>query len=393
MRLNRRVIDQTDSPIGAAYALADRRDPGLPLLDCAQAALQHPPASSVRDHVVAVAADAHGADYVELQGLPRLRTAFAKDLCGDYQGHVHHDQILVTAGCNQAFCLAISALAAAGDEVIIALPYYFNHDMWLRIEGLVPRYLEPGPDLLPTTAAAEKLIGPRTRAIVLVTPGNPTGLTVPADTIADFYRLAQRHGIALVLDETYRSYRGSVAPAHNLFADRRWPATLVSLHSFSKDLAIPGYRVGAVVAAPALVREAMKVLDCVAICAPRIGQEAAWAGLTRAGDWRRARTRELVDKHALFTAVMADSPGGFELLASGGFFGWIRHPFTDRATDDVVRDLAVKQGVLVIPGTAFLPDDRQTMRVSFANLANDEFPGLAARLAAAGRSGRSDVNR
>jgi aspartate/methionine/tyrosine aminotransferase len=384
VRLSLRTRQQVDSPIGAAYALVEGRHDGPELLDLAQAAPRYPTAPSVTEHIVRVARHAHGGDYVELPGLAHLREAFAAELCQDYGGRVRPEHILVTAGCNQGFCLVVSALAEPGEEIILALPYYFNHDMWLRLNGLVPVYLEPGPGLVPTAAAAAELITARTRAIVLVSPGNPSGVTIDPDGIAAFAVLAGRHGIALVLDETYRSFRGTDHPAHALFTDPDWPETVVSLHSFSKDLAIPGYRVGAVVASPALNREAMKLLDCVAICAPRIGQEAAWAGLTGARQWRRARAREVADKQRWFAAAMANRPGGFELLACGGFFGWIRHPFPDRPTDDVVYELAVKHGVLVIPGTAFLPDDRRTMRVSFANLDSAELTDFAGRLAAAG---------
>lgn len=384
MRLSRRTLNQIDSPIGTAYALLDRREGNRELLDLAQAAPQYPPAPSVVEHIISVARHAHGGDYVELSGLPRLREAFAAELSVDYRGRVRAEHVLVTAGCNQAFCLVTAALAAPDDEVILPLPYYFNHDMWLRLEGIAPVYLEPGPDLVPTAEAAEALITPRTRAIVLVSPGNPSGVTIDPDGIADFAEVATRHGIALVLDETYRSFRGTDEPAHTLFADPGWTETVVSLHSFSKDLAIPGYRVGAVVASPALNREVMKLLDCVAISAPRIGQEAAWAGLTGARQWRQARAQEVADKRSWFTVAMADRPGGFELLTSGGFFGWIRHPFVGRPTDDVVHELAVTYDALVIPGTAFLPDDRRTMRVSFSNLDHATLTDFAGRLAAAG---------
>jgi aspartate/methionine/tyrosine aminotransferase len=221
---------------------------------------------------------------------------------------------------------------------------------------------------VPDPEAAQALITPRTRAIVLVTPGNPSGVTIPPNVLAGFYEVAKRHDIALILDETYRSFRGTAEPAHELFADPDWARTLVSLHSFSKDLAIPGYRVGAVVASPELNREVMKLLDCVAICPPRVGQEAAWAGLASAREWRRARANEVMEKRRGLEKALADRPGGFELVTCGGFFGWIRHPFAGRGTDAVVRDLITRYDTLVISGTAFLPDDRQMFRVSFGNV-------------------------
>jgi aspartate/methionine/tyrosine aminotransferase len=387
MRLNPTTLRVADSPIPGAYALLDERAGSRELLDAAQAAPQYPAAPEVVEHMTAVVRDAHGGDYVELGGLPKLREAFAAELTQDYQGAVHPEQVQVCGGCNQAFCLAVSALAGPGDEVVLGLPYYFNHDMWLRLCGIRPVYLEPGPDLVPTAAAAAELIGPRTRAVVLVSPGNPSGVTLTPDGMDEFAALARRHGIALVLDETYRSFRGTDAPAHALFADPDWADYAVSLHSFSKDLAIPGYRVGAVVASEALNREIMKLLDCVAICAPRVGQEAAWAGLTLAREWRSARAREVADKRAWFTSAMAERPGGFELLSAGGFFGWVRHPFDGRPTDDVVRELALDHDLLVLSGTAFLPDDRQAFRVSYSNLDRAALTDLADRLAAAGKCG------
>jgi aspartate/methionine/tyrosine aminotransferase len=384
VRLSARTTAEIDSPIGTAYALLDHRSKERELLDLAQAAPRYPPAPEVVDHIAATARDPRGGDYVEIPGLPHLREAFAAELCAAYRGRVHAEHVVVTAGCNQAFCLVTSALADAGDEIVLTLPYYFNHDMWLRMNGITPVYLEPGPDLVPTPEAARAVVTGRTRAIVLATPGNPSGVTVGPARIGALAEVARRHDIALILDETYRSFRDTDEPAHALFADPDWTRTVVSLHSFSKDLAIPGYRVGAVVASPELNREVTKLLDCVAICAPRIGQEAAWAGLTAAAEWRRARAREIAEKRRWFAAVMADRPGGFELLSVGGFFGWVRHPFAGRGTEDVVRELIVAYDTLVIPGTAFLPDDRGTFRVSISNVDRAAFTDFAGRLAAAG---------
>lgn len=382
MRLSPRTLGQIDSPISAAHALLDLRLSGKELLDLSQAAPPYPTAPEISEHVVRIARNSHGADYTEVPGLPQLRQAFADELTRDYGGTVSPANVVITAGCNQAFSLVVSALTGPGDEVVLPLPYYFNHDMWLRLNGIAPVYLEPGPDLRPRAAAADALITPRTRAIVLVTPGNPTGVTLDPYELAQFATVAQRHGIALILDETYRSFRGIDSPAHGLFADPEWTETVVSLHSFSKDLAIPGYRVGALVAAPALNREICKLLDCVAICAPRIGQEAAWAGITRARAWRAARACDIARQRAWFEEAMAARPGGFELLACGGFFGWIRHPFAARSTEDVIRQLVLKQDMLLLPGTAFQPDDSRAIRVSISNLDRDRAADFADRLQA-----------
>ena len=343
MRLDPTTAAGIDSPMGAAQALLAERavadDDERSLLDLSQAAPAYPPAPEVVERIIQVATAPDGAAYTPVPGLPPLRQAIADELSRDYAGTVDTPDVVVTAGCNQAFSLAAAALTGPGDEMITPLPYYFNHDMWLRMRGVPPVYLDPDAGLVPRAADAEALVTSRTRAIVLITPGNPSGVTIPPTEIAAFAALARRHDIALILDETYRSFRDTRQPAHPLFADPAWRSTLVSLHSYSKDLAIPGYRVGCVIAAPELNREVLKLMDCVAICAPRIGQEAALAGLTRAGTWRRARAAEIAQCRTRLGEALAGRPGGFETVSLGGFFAWVRHPFTDRPTSDVVRDL------------------------------------------------------
>ena len=389
MRLDHTTAAGIDSPMAAALALLAERDVTReaehPLLDLSQAAPPYPPAREVVERVIEVARASDGAAYTPVPGIPPLRKAIADELSRDYAGSVELSDVVVTAGCNQAFSLVANALAGPGDEMIMPLPYYFNHDMWLRMRGVRPVYLEPDARLVPCAADAEALLTPRTRAIVLVTPGNPSGVTIPPAEIAAFAALARRRDVALVLDETYRSFRDTGEPAHPLFADPTWRSTLVSLHSYSKDLAIPGYRVGAVVAAPDVNREVLKLMDCVAICSPRVGQEAALAGLTRAGAWRRKRAVDIARRRAWLGVALATRPGGFEAVSLGGFFAWVRHPFTDRATSDVVRDLMLKHDTLVIPGTAFLPDDRRMLRLSAGPVDEAAAATLAGRLAAAGR--------
>jgi aspartate/methionine/tyrosine aminotransferase len=389
VRIDPTTAAGTDSPMGAALALLGERDASRnrdnPLLDLSQAAPPYPPAPEVVERVVGVAKAPDGAAYTPVPGIPPLRAAIADDLSRDYAGAVEPPDVVVTAGCNQAFSLVADALAGPGDEMIMPLPYYFNHDMWLRMRGVAPVYLEPDAHLVPRAADAESLVTPRTRAIVLITPGNPSGVTIPPAEIAAFAVLARRHDVALILDETYRSFRDTREPAHALFADPAWRSTVVSLHSYSKDLAIPGYRVGCVVGGPELNREVLKLMDCVAICAPRIGQEAALAGLTRAGRWRKERVAEIAQHRTWLGEALATRPGGFEAVSGGGFFAWVRHPFTDRPTSDVVRDLVFDHDTLVIPGTAFLPDDRRMLRISAGRVDEAAAATLAARLTAAGR--------
>lgn len=382
MRLTKRTLDVELSPIAAAYAFLEQRSGTRRLLDLSQAAPAYATAPVIADHVAGIATSADGGRYAPSKGMPELRSAFASELGVDV------DNIQITAGCNQAFCVVTSALCEAasghepGDEMIICVPYYFNHRMWLDLEGITPVFLHTGTDFIPDPADAEALITERTRAVLLVSPGNPTGATIPPTTIEAFFELAERRGLALIVDETYRNFRPTTEPSHTLYDRPNWDDTLITLHSFSKEFAIPGYRVGAICASPALLDEALKLLDCVAICAPRIGQEAATVGLLQAGDWQRAQAQRTRARQAAFTEAMATRPGGFELASVGAYFGWVHHPFDGIDDSEVVRRLVVDHDVLVIPGSAFTPTDEQWLRFSFANLDIDDFAELAERLEA-----------
>lgn len=376
MKLNPRTTSQIHSPIGEAFAMVGRRGGRQPLLDLSQAAPSHPCAPEVAEHIARVAASPDGGRYCPQEGLPHLREAFAADLCESGVGPVASSDVLITAGCNQAFCLTVSALCDPGDEVVLVTPFYFNHDMWLRLQGFVPKYAQTA-----TSGAIAPLIGPKTRAVVVVSPANPTGITTSPEEIGKIYELCRSADTLLMLDETYRSFRATDAAPHLLHELPDWRDHMVSLHSFSKEFAIPGYRVGAIVGGSELTTEIMKLLDCVAICAPRIGQEAAWAGLTMANEWRREQAERTRRRQARFEAVMAGAPGGFDLVSSGAYFGWSRISPEARSTRSVVESLIVDHDVLTIPGTAFTETDELMLRMSFANLDDEQIDDLGDRLA------------
>ena len=380
MRLTNRTLQLTASPIAEAHAWLPQRTGTRELLDLSQAAPGYPTAPVIAERIAEVAAEPDGGRYAPPPGLPALNSTFAAELSVDYQAEIAPEQILPTGGCNQAFCVTTSALSEPGDEVILNVPYYFNHDMWLKLDSVQPKYLHADSSLIPGPSEAAKLIGDRTKAIVLVTPGNPTGVTVPPEVIRGFYEVAKAYGIALIVDETYRNFRLTDERPHDLFDEPDWADTLITLHSFSKDLAIPGYRVGALVGGEDVIYEIMKLVDCVQISAPRIGQEAAVAGLAHARQWRSDQAQRINRGLAKFSEVMAKQPGGFTLASAGAYFGWVQHPFTDLPTSEVIRRLVLDHDVLAIPGTAFTPADDRWVRFSYANLAADQFEELASRL-------------
>ncbi len=352
-----------------------------PLIDLAQAVPGHPPPAELREHLAGVLRDPTKHGYTPILGIAELRDAYAAHQSAFYGATIAAHEVGITAGCNQAFCLAMMALAKPGDQVILPRPHYFNHDMWLRMLGIEPVSLDfrSGSGAVPDAEDAAALITERTRAIVLVTPNNPTGAVYPPDTIAAFYRLAQRRGIALVLDETYKDFLPSGIRPHALFDDPDWKRTVVHLYSFSKVFALTGYRGGAVTCAAPLMAEIEKAMDCVSICPPRLAQEAALYGLRHLHGWARGNTEALARRAGLFRDGLARS-NRWRLVSLGAYFAYVEHPYDGKPSAEVSKWLADAHNLLTIPGSMFGAGQDRFIRFAFANVGDAMVPPIFDRL-------------
>ena len=345
-----------------------------PLINLSQAApVDPPPEGLVRAMTEAMINDPTSHLYGPVLGMDALRAELAQQWSAAYGGAITPGQVAITAGCNQAFTAVMSTLAGAGDEVILPLPFYFNHKMWLDMEGVRAVYLPTGDDLLPDPDRAAALITPRTRAIVLISPNNPAGVEYPAALLRAFYDLAQRHNIALVVDETYRDFHSGAGAPHDLFADPDWDRTLIHLYSFSKAYRLTGHRVGAIMAGAARLAEVEKFLDTVAICPPQVGQIGALWGMRNLGSWLAGERAEILTRRDTVRREFARLPD-WRLLGCGAYFAYVQHPFA-MASDALAQRMVADAALLVLPGTMFGPSRAQggtgqaeaTLRIAFAN--------------------------
>ncbi|MCF6233594.1 MAG: aminotransferase [Rhodobacteraceae bacterium] len=356
--------------------------PDRPLINVSQAAPVDPPPQALRAAIAELVLTNDEAHlYGPVLGLPELRAELAMQCGVHYGAGISADHVAITSGCNQAFAATLSAITGQGDEVIIPTPWYFNHKMWLDMMGIGAIALPTGPDLLPDPDQARSLITPRTRAIALVTPNNPGGVEYPAELVMAFYQLAQANGLKLILDETYRDFDSRTAPKghkaktgtpHSLFSDPDWSQTLIHLYSFSKAYRLTGHRVGAMITAPALLAEAEKFLDTVAICPNQIGQHAALWGMQNLSTWLAEQRAEILDRRAAIELGFPTLENrGWKLMGAGAYFAYMQHPF-DMDSDAVAQALVREAGVLLLPGTMFTPQDdkagKRQLRVAFANL-------------------------
>jgi len=363
-----------------------RPDVDRPLLNVSQAAPVDPPPAPMRAAMAEIIVNNPEAHlYGPVLGLPELRHAIAEKWYRDYGGAIKTDQVAITSGCNQAFAASIATLCGEGDEVIIPVPYYFNHRMWLDMSGVKTCPVPVGPGMIPDANQAAKRITSATRAIALVSPNNPCGVEYPAATLRAFLELAREHKIALIVDETYRDFDSRNGAPHDLFSDPDWADTLIHLYSFSKAYRLTGHRVGAVVADAKRLAEIEKFLDTVAICPNQLGQMAALWGMQNLSDWLAGERQEILDRRAAIHDhfdILAQK--GWDLLGCGAYFAYLRHPF-DTSSADLAPQLVRDASVLLLPGTMFMPadmpDGEKQLRVAFANIDRDGVAALFKRLA------------
>ncbi|WP_136442503.1 aminotransferase [Pacificoceanicola onchidii] len=357
-----------------------------PLINLSQAAPVDPPPLPLRRAMAEAMENPDTHLYGPVLGNDSLRAALAENWANHYGAPVAPEQTAITQGCNQAFAATLAALTTEGDEVILPLPWYFNHKMWLDMSGVTAVPLATGSDLIPTAEDAAKLITSKTRAIALVSPNNPGGTEYPEATLRAFYDLAKSHGIRLILDETYRDFHSRAGAPHDLLQSPDWDKTLIQLYSFSKAYRLTGHRVGAIITDPALLREMEKFQDTVAICAPQMGQFAAEWGLRNLDPWVAEQRAEVLARRA---AVEAHFPPlaakGWRLLGLGAYFAYIEHPFAEPAST-LAPKIVREAGVLLLPGSMFFPKGNDTgerhFRVAFANADKDGIKAMCTRLAA-----------
>ncbi len=361
-------------PIPAARSWADRYDGRAgPEIDLTQAVPGYPPHPEMLRRLAEAAGTHAAAGYGAIEGDAGLRDAFARDVSDRYGASVEPRDVAITAGCNLAFSMAITVAAAPGDAVMLPTPWYFNHHMALTMHGIdaVPLPCDAADGFIPDPERAAALLHDRVRAIVLISPNNPTGAVYPPEIIAQLAALCRRRRLWLILDETYRDFLAG-AP-HALFGDPDWRDTLVHLYSFSKAYCIPGHRVGAIVAGGGFRTELMKVLDTMQICPQRAAQTALTWAIPALRDWRAGNLDIMTGRGAAFRAAIADAPA-WRADAVGGYFAYLRLPDGLPGAMHAAEALAAEHGLATLPGPFFGPGQERHLRLAFANA---ELPVIA----------------
>ena len=353
-----------------------------PLLNLSQAAPMSPPPDSLLKFLSEQALLTENHLYGDVLGDIPLREKITDLWNEDYSSSICINNVAITSGCNQAFCAAISTIASAGDSILVPVPWYFNHEMWLKIQGINIIPIPCDINMLPDIERAIKLINKKTKAIVMVTPNNPTGVEYPSALIEKFSNLAKDNNIKLIIDETYKNFGNKES---NILYKGKWRDHLIQLYSFSKVYRLTGHRVGLMVASKSFIKQVEKFLDTTTICPNRLAQKAAYFGLLNLQEFitkEKLKIRKLKDT---FEKELSNIPN-WSLLGIGGYFAYLGYN-SNLDSVSVAKKLLVDQNILTIPGDMFFPKsknlfvkEKRSIRIAFANSTNEEIIDLFKRL-------------
>lgn len=325
------------------------------------------------------ALDERFTGYTETEGIRELREAIADYLNYRYHAGVRPDEIIVTTGTKTAIFLAIAAYVRPGDEVIIPDPTYPAYPQLTRFFGgkpiFVPMKFDQDRGFMLDLEAIERAITPRTRAIVINNPHNPTGAVFRPDEISKLLEIAKDHRLLVIVDEIYDNFvyeEGAFKGVLEL--EPEWRNYVIYTNGFSKTFSMTGWRLGYLVASREVIEPLKRLATNTYSCPPSIAQKAGVEAMRSEASWKAAKA--MIELFRRRRDVMYEElrkiPGIEVWRSTGAFYMYPRiKGLLDKLGMDVEQFadwLLENYGVVVLPGTAFSETHmgREYVRLSFA---------------------------
>jgi aspartate/methionine/tyrosine aminotransferase len=376
-------LQTVQTPIIPVVGELIRNHPGV--ISLGQGVVSYPPPQQAFDQIAGFLANPDLHKYQAVYGVPQLLElieAKLRDENGiDVRAANQRSRIVVTAGGNMAFVNALLAVADAGDEVILQTPYYFNHEMAITMANcraaLVPtdENYQLQPDLI------AEAITDKTRAVVTISPNNPTGAVYSESALRQVNKICRARGVYHISDEAYEYFTYGAARHFSPGSIEGSAEHTISLYSLSKAYGFASWRIGFMVIPEHLFEAVNKIQDTILICPPVISQFAAigairaGAGYCRAQVGRLAAVREMViNELAMLDDCCIIPP------ADGAFYFFLKLD-TEMGPLALVEQLVKEHGVAAIPGNAFGMEDGCYLRVAYGALQPETVAEGVGRLA------------
>jgi aspartate/methionine/tyrosine aminotransferase len=369
--IDSRRMQAVQSPVIPHVSALIRENPGT--ISLGQGVVHFPPPPQAMREAAAFGTAVPEHHYQAAHGLPELREALRHKLASENQIQLADDQILmVTAGSNMGFYHALLSIADPGDEIIIMSPFYFNHEMAIGMANCKAVLVDTDAQYQLRLDAIEAAITAHTRAIVTISPNNPSGAVYrPADLKA-VNQLCCERDLYHFSDEAYEYFTYGDARHFSPGSLPQSQGHTISLFSFSKAYGLASWRIGYLVAPRHLLSALEKVQDTVLICPPVISQRAALGALAAGPDYCGDYLVGIGEVRQLCLERLGALDERVQVPAAEGAFYLLARLQTELDAMDVVARLVREHRVAVIPGNAFGLGAACYLRIAYGALRRED---------------------
>ena len=360
-------MDAVQAPIVPVIGGIIREVPGT--ISLGQGVVHYGPPQAAIDAVRGALTDASTHEYQDGAGLPALVERLAEKLRAENGIDVARGvRVMVTAGANMAFVHAVLAITAPGDEIILNVPFYFNHEMAIQMAGCTAVRVATDDRYQPRPDALRAAITDRTRAIVTVTPNNPSGAVFSEDALRDINALCRDRGIYHIADEVYEYFTYGSARHVSSGSFPGAEGHTIAMYSLSKAYGFAGWRIGYMTYPEHLGSAMAKSQDTILVCPPVASQVAAIAALEVGRAYCEPHVRELAAIRDIVVSELSALAPLASVPAADGAFYCLLTVDTARDPMTIAERLIREHKVAVIPGPAFGMTDGCYFRVAYGAL-------------------------
>ena len=359
-------MDAVQAPVIPIVGELIRTNPGTISLGQGLVSYGPPPQATAR--VRAWPGDPSEHKYGPVEGQPELVAALGDKLRRENGLDLSGSRVFVTAGGNMAFMNAVLAAADPGDDIVLVAPFYFNHEMAIVMAGCRPVVAPSDARYQLDVDAIRQAITSRTRAVVTISPNNPTGAVYPEAALRAVNALCADRGLLHIHDEVYEYFVYGDARHFSPGSVPAAAAHTISLFSMSKAYALASWRIGYMVVPERLAIAVNKIQDTILICPPLISQAAALGALEAGRAYCEPHVRQLAGTRALVLERLRELEDVCEVPTPEGAFYCLLRVATRLPDMTVVERLVREHGIAVIPGSAFGATGACYLRISYGAL-------------------------
>lgn len=360
-------MQAVQSPIIPVVAELIRSCPGT--ISLGQGVAYYGPPQQAIDQIAAFLSDPENHKYRPVHGIPPLLQLLEGKLAAE--NGIRSDparRIVVTAGGNMAFLNAVLAIADPGDEFILQRPCYFNHEMAITMASARPVLVDTDANYQLRREAIRSAITPRTRAVVTISPNNPTGAVYPPESLRAVNELCRQHNLYHIHDEAYEYFTFNGARHFSPASLPGASSHTIGLYSLSKAYGFASWRIGYMLIPERLFDPVRKIQDTVLICPPVVSQYAAIGALHAGVAYTRQKLAAIEEVRSIVIEELHSLRNLLTLPPADGAFYFLPQIHTRLSDMHLVERLIREHGVAVIPGNTFGLAEGCHLRIAYGAL-------------------------